>query len=278
MNKQLIFIPGLIVFGILAGIFIMKSQQGDVVTTPTADKTPDVQNTQPQPDTVLQSLEAQRLNQIEAKLTDLQTRMELLENIDLQISRADLPHKQSIEFSSVADTAITSRTRVLDIDNLVKAGIDAATAADIVRRKNELELGKLELRDKASRENYLSTRKYMDELNALVETDINLREEIGDDAYDQYLYASGQANRVRIASVMIGSAAEQAGMENGDLIISYGEQRLFSWGQLQKATTEGERNEYVNVTVVRNGTESILWLPRGPLGVRLTSTRVNPDI
>jgi S1-C subfamily serine protease len=75
---------------------------------------------------------------------------------------------------------------------------------------------------------------------------------------------------------MLGSPAEQAGIETGDVILSYGDRQLFNWSELQDATTRGERGEYVNVTVLREGQMLNLWLPRGPLGVRLGSTRVKP--
>ena len=65
-------------------------------------------------------------------------------------------------------------------------------------------------------------------------------------------------------------------MRDGDLILSYGDQQLFDWGELKAATTEGERGEYVNVTIMRNGELMNLWVPRGPLGVRLGSMRVKP--
>ncbi|MGB5602311.1 MAG: PDZ domain-containing protein, partial [Gammaproteobacteria bacterium] len=134
----------------------------------------------------------------------------------------------------------------------------------------------LELRDRAIREGYLGTSRYSRELNALLEQDVSLREEVGDDAYDRYLYATGQSNRVNITSVMPGSPAEQAGIKSGDVVLSYADSQLFNWSELQAATTDGERGEYVNVTVLRNGQRVNLWLPRGPLGVRLSSLRLQP--
>jgi len=76
--------------------------------------------------------------------------------------------------------------------------------------------------DRASREGYIGTERYVNELNELREQDISLRDEIGDEYYDNYLYTSGQSNRIRVASVMIGSPAEQAGMQNGDMILVKG--------------------------------------------------------
>ena len=222
-----------------------------------------------------------RLQQLERQIAALQQRIEQLERAQQQapLLETALEEKTTAggHFSSAIDTPVSANARVLDPAHLVKAGIDPATADDIVRRKNEIELQKLELRDRASREGYLGSSRYMQELQALIDEDFSLRAELGDDAYDRYLYASGQANRVRVAAVIPGSAAEQAGVRSGDLIIRYGETRLFDWRELQQATTQGSREEYINLSVMRDGQETLLWVPRGPLGVRLSMMRVNPD-
>ena len=59
-------------------------------------------------------------------------------------------------------------------------------------------------------------------------------------------------------------------------LLSYDNERMFNWNELQAATAKGERGEYVNVTVLRNGQLVNLWMPRGPLGVRLGAARVKP--
>ncbi len=222
-----------------------------------------------------------RLQQLETQITALQQRVEQLENAQQQPSSLETPADEEIiagdRFSRVIDTPVSANARVLDPSHLVKAGVDPVIAEDIVRRKNEIELQKLELRDRAAREGYLGSSRYMQELQALVDADFSLRAELGEDAYDRYLYASGQANRVRVAAVIPGSAAEQAGVRSGDLIIRYGETRLFGWRELQQATTGGNRDEYISLSVMRDGQETLLWVPRGPLGVRLSMMRVNPE-
>jgi len=103
-----------------------------------------------------------------------------------------------------------------------------------------------------------------------------LRSEIGDNAYDRYIYTLGQANRVEVTSVIPGSPAEQAGILSGDIILDYADKRIFNWSELRDATAEGELGDYIQVNVLRKNSRISLLLPRGPLGVRMGSKRLNP--
>lgn len=166
--------------------------------------------------------------------------------------------------------------QLYNIDNLIKGGIDPLLAEDIVRRKNSIELKRLELQDRATRENYLNTQQYFDELAEINRQDINLRDELGDDRYDAYLFTSKQNNRIRITSVMLESAAEQAGILSGDIVLSYDNKRMFTWQELKEATAEGQLGEYVSITIYRDGQIYSFSVPRGPLGVQLGAARLEP--
>jgi hypothetical protein len=166
--------------------------------------------------------------------------------------------------------------RIYNIDNLVKAGIDAGVAEDIVRRKNSIELKKLELHDRAKRDGYLGTQRYNDELESIDLQDVDLREELGDDRYDEYLFKSKQNNRIKIVSVMLGSAAELAGIQQNDVVLSYDNVRMFSWQELKNATSEGQLGEYVAIDIYRDGAIYSFSVPRGPLGMQLGATRLEP--
>lgn len=185
-----------------------------------------------------------------------------------------------VKTSSRLSTAIPSRQlrykRTFTIDRLIKGGIDSATAEDIVRRKNAVELKRLELSDRATREDYMNTQRYFDELDEIDQTDIDLREELGDEQYDDYLYNSKQTNRIRIISVMLGSAAEQAGLEKNDIILSYNNKRMFTWSELKQATSEGELGEYTSVNISRRGEVFSYSIPRGTLGIQMGATRLSP--
>ena len=152
--------------------------------------------------------------------------------------------------------------------NLLEAGFEPAAVEEIQSIRNELQLQRLDLRDRATREGWISTDRYREERREL-RNGSRLRETLGDDDFDKFLLAEGRDNRVRIESVIANSAAALAGLEVGDIVISYADERIFSFRELQRSTTEGERDQPVNIKVSRNGELIDLVIPRGPMGVTL---------
>lgn len=289
MNNPYFFIPGLLILGILAGAAIVQTMDRqdpvsfaaiDTIATNGAEFGDDLDVTHPMANAfmVSEASDKERIALLEQQIELLSSRLEQLEQDAIAAEREQTRQRGSLATTPTtpADSPVSGSSRALTTDNLVSAGVEEAIAADIVRRKNEIDLQTLELRDRAIREDYLGTSRYSSELNTLLEQDVSLRNEIGNDAYDRYLYTTGQNNRVNIASVMQGSTADRAGLKSGDVILNYADTQLFRWNELQEATTRGVRDEYVNVTVMRDGQIINLWLPRGPLGVRLSSTRLQP--
>ncbi len=159
---------------------------------------------------------------------------------------------------------------------LVAAGLDEQSARDLQSRLDRYQLARLELFDQAAREGWEDSGQLRDSLEELELNRPDLREELGDSLYDQYLYEAGDSNRIAIDSVIAGSAASEAGLQRGDLIISYGDARTFSVGDLQEATRSGSRGESVQVVFEREGQTLTTDMLRGPLGVTLRSTRQQP--
>jgi hypothetical protein len=181
-------------------------------------------------------------------------------------------------FPAKNNTRLTSALshRLYSLDSLLRGGIEPSIAEDIVRRKNSVELKRLELQDRATRENYLNTPRYFDELEVINSNDPGLRDELGDERYDEFLFNSKQNNRILISSVMLGSAAEQAGIQKKDVVLSYDNKKMFTWQELKDATSEGQLGEYVSISIYRNGDIFSFSVPRGPLGVQLGATRLQP--
>lgn len=163
------------------------------------------------------------------------------------------------------------------IDSLVSAGIDLQSAEALQARQDQYQLARLELFDQAQREGWIDSEQFSDRLTQLNEQRPDLREELGDDAYDRYLFEAGRSNRVIVASIISGSAAEIAGLEPGDMIIAYAGERIFSTGDLQSATRAGVRGESVDISVNRQGQPLFFNIQRGPMGVTLNQDQQNPS-
>lgn len=162
------------------------------------------------------------------------------------------------------------------LSNMLAAGIDEQTARDLQNRRDQHQLARLELFDQAAREGWDDSEVLSEKLAELDAKRINLRDEIGDDAYDRLLFESGDPNRVSIASVISGSAAEIAGLEVGDLITNYDNERIFGVRELQQATRSGTKGEYVQILFDRGGRLLSADIPRGPMGVTLSTSTVMP--
>jgi PDZ domain len=160
-------------------------------------------------------------------------------------------------------------------DQLVARGLPAPEASRLRERYEQQELAELELRNRAMREGWLGRPRYDMELRALRE---RLRAEVGDEDYDRMLWAAGRSNRVAVAGVLSGSPAEAAGLEVGDVVISYGGHSIFDGGELIHATVRAEPGGHSRLVVLRNGEETSFDVPNGALGMRLKPERQAPDM
>jgi membrane-associated protease RseP (regulator of RpoE activity) len=159
---------------------------------------------------------------------------------------------------------------------LIAGGMEPYKAADLKRRADTLALAEMYLRDQASREGWIDTPRFQEELASLQQQQVSFRDELGDEGYDKYLYALGQTNRVRVDDVMTDSPAAQAGLAPGDQILRYGDTRIFAPEDLVEQTRQGEPGEMVPLLVIRQGNVISVEVPRGPLGLRVNATQSNP--
>jgi len=179
------------------------------------------------------------------------------------------PHAAA-DSSSAADGTTTMERA------LVAAGIDAATATEIRRRRDELSLSEIYLRDQAAREGWQDTPRFTEEMAEIDRQRTSVRDEIGDDAYDRYLAALDQPNRVAVNEVMLDSPAADAGLQAGDVVLRYGESRIFAPGELVNATRSGIAGETVQMEIIRQGQRFQIEVPRGPLGVTIAASKGAP--
>ena len=222
-----------------------------------------------------------RVARLEAELNRLTQRVTELEAAQVSSAAAisyDLPPDSPTEIVTPMPSQFDTSDRIVaaGVDGLIAAGLDPYRAEEIMRLENELQLKRLELRDQAQRDGTMGTTEFRRAMREL-STENGLRDQVDEDVYDRYLYHTGQPNRVQVQTVIRGSAADQVGVENGDILLSYNDTRLYSFRELNRLTSGGERGEPVTMLVQRNGTAMTLTLPRGPVGVKLTSLRLDPE-
>jgi len=282
-NKTLLIAIICLVSGFISAYFVFSPnsfKNGDNLSAINLKTKPQITDSLNSPFAVIDdaSMDGSRLIILEKEIDVIKKQLQQIELTLQNLAASETAMPVLSRPAVVNDSPFTSalNQRLYDIDNLIKGGIDPALAEDIVRRKNGIELKRLELQDRAMREDFLNTQQYYDELAEINKQDIDLRDELGDDQYDQYLYNSKQNNRIKITSVMLESAAEKAGIQSGDIVLSYDNRRMFLWQELKDATVEGQLGEYVSISIYRNGEIYSFSVPRGPLGIQLGATRLEP--
>ncbi len=227
-------------------------------------------------DSLLRSLQ-KRLGQEERQLHRMQKKVAELER---KLKKLQLITKSIGDEGPVVGKEKGIRAEVeeeLDGETqLVAAGLEPQQAKSIMQFLADIEMERLYLHDQATREGWVETPRYRQENMILNEREEDLRLELGDADYDLYLYGTGQPNRVIIQSVIEDSPAQKAGIQFKDIAYSYAGNRLYTIRDLVTATTEGIANESVLLEVIRDGHIYEFYLPRGPLGVRVTSESHKP--
>lgn len=158
----------------------------------------------------------------------------------------------------------------------VSAGFTSEQAAYYRQRHDEISMAQLYLRDQAEREGWLRSRRFVDEQRALREQLEELRQGMDEETYARYLYALGRPNQVGVRRVLASSAADSAGIRDGDVLLRYDGQRVYQASDLRRATRSGEMGEMVAVDILRDGQRIQTYVPRGPLGVNMSSERILP--
>lgn len=171
----------------------------------------------------------------------------------------------------------SNRPRGLDVDALVEAGFPEGDVRGFKDRMDQVELDRLYLRDIASREGWLDTPRFREQNEALSLDYKDTREEYGEEFYDWMLYTTGHSNRIQVGDVMGGSAADSIGLQPGDLIVSYGDEKIYMPSDLRSRTSEGEAGVPTAIEVVRDGRSMRMEIPRGPLGIRVEGASVEPE-
>jgi len=290
----MIFIAGV---GVIIGLLLQRSPQDSnemiSVESPSSNPTPPAA-TPTQPVTTMQldelkdeiyeltalrelvQKEAQARKQLQTQLAEVTARLESLEN-----SRASEPASTPQQSGTTIVRTTNNRQGVnrpgwINSQALLDAGLDEFQANKIREIYEDVEMERLYLRDRAIREGWIGDERYRQERAQLDTRLESLRDELSEKEYDAYLFATGRPNRVIIQSTLSTSPARDAGIKTGDSVIRYNNIRIYTWGDLRSATTQCPTDSMVEVELERNGQRHRVFVPCGPLGVRLDNTSEQP--
>ncbi len=208
---------------------------------------------------------AEQLEEVRAEMAELQQNL----RARVEAAFADNP-RNAVSRPPVAQVNQSMEER------LAASGFTLQQFEDLRRREEGAQMQQIELNDLAIREGWINSPRYFEEINRLTSGADNIRRELGDDAYDRYLYASGRSNRIAVGTVIATSPAERAGFQTGDVIKSYGGERVFSSAQLVNLRSAGNLGKYVIVEIIRDGELMQITMPRGPMGIQTRPDRVDP--
>ena len=182
----------------------------------------------------------------------------------------------AMEENEISESIAPAQTFGTSVEALIATGIPTEQAAFIQAHLDEYDLKKLYMQDRARREGWLNTARYRKEQREARNAYQELRPEIGDDAYDRMLYALGRTNRVVVRDIMQNSTAEQYDLQANDRIIEYDGQRVFTSQELTTLVTQGTTGAPVLLRVQRDEQQLDFYLPQGPIGIRLVTSREQP--
>lgn len=177
------------------------------------------------------------------------------------------------EAEALVASAKDSEASQFDDEALLALGVHPRDVERLRDRWVSHELDKDALSNQALREGWFQQPRHRGELIGL---ELTLRRELQDSDYDEYLYALGKPNRLEAGEVLAGSAASDAGLRRGDVIVRYDDARIFAPGELLMASSSGDSGGSVPLEILRDGRRRTLYVKRGPLGALMEHSRAEP--
>jgi len=226
--------------------------------------------------------EIETRKKLESKIAVLEKRLNTVSQIqpttgiNSEVASTDVPQNPHQPDSTGSVFGSPGNNDWFNEQAMLNAGVDPTKVNYIKQSFEQAEMDKLYLRAQATREGWINSKRYTDAAREIADRTSALRSELNDNEYDAYLYAAGQSNRVIVSSILSASPASNAGIQPGDTILKYDNKRVYNWSDLTSATSEGSPNDTVTVTIVRDGQTQQVYIPRGPLGIRLTTDSVAP--
>lgn len=299
MKHQALLFTGLIGAGVVLGATLLNTNQPDIPTPNSSSRQNQSSNSGITSSDSTQKTPSSHINleTVNETLSELQNKLQqeidhrkILESkIALLEKKLKSSSDNSEDSEQNAETATANPHRSgfsgpgtgqssdwFNAQAMLDAGVDPAKVNFIKESFEQAEMDKLYLRDQAKREGWLNDKRYTDAAKEIADRTKALRNELTEEEFDAYLFAAGRSNRVVVSSVLSTSPASNAGIQAGDTILRYDNKRVYNWSDLTTATSEGSPNDTVIVTIERNGQTQQVYLPRGPLGIRLATDSVAP--
>ncbi len=287
MPKNL-FLTGLaLVIGITIGVYVTRDRNDETAQAPAraasleertiaADLTPAASFDGAVIDALRQRLddEARARRALEQRVSELVRQVEMLESASADPATGS--ETAAADDDTTTETSDRREAGGFNTQALIDSGMDDMLAGELQLFYEQIEMDRLYLRDQSLREDW-DRDAYRSALDELEDRESELRQRLGEEGYDAYLYASGQPNRVAVTSVIASAPAGQVGIEAGDHILRYDNQRIYNWFELREATAGGNIGDTVAVEVDRDGQTLQFYLARGPLGIRMNTLSVAPD-
>lgn len=221
------------------------------------------------------SSEISKRRALEEKVEELGRQVVSL-NEDILAISASMPAQEEEALVEETRTDNPADGAWFNTQALVEAGMDSQQANELRQFFEQQELDRLFLRDKSVREKW-SREEFSQALSELSDKEDAMKAGLDETAYDAFLYATGQTNRVTVTSVLDSSQAGNAGIQPGDRIIRYDNQRIYDVFELREATTSGSLTDSVPVELERDGEVIEIYIGRGPMGVRLNPESIAPS-
>ena len=215
-----------------------------------------------------------------SRLQTLEGQLRQFEAGDPALAGVDGSAGTSAEESDEADQSAPRRGRLThsrQLARLAEAGVPEGDGQAIIARVEEVQWQRTELRYRAMHEGWVRSERYQEEMAKLPSARDTVTEEFGDQAWDSYLYASGQPNRVAVRHVLNNSPASSAGLQAGDLISTYDGEAVSRVRDIISIAARGEPGETVEMEVLRDGRLISTYVPRGPVGFSGEAVSVNPE-
>jgi hypothetical protein len=218
---------------------------------------------------VLESL----TNTLNEEISERRLLTQQIQQLQADVEQLQAEHRDSDE-RGAAERMASSQARE---KRFAEVGFTWEDIEAIAPLLSEIQVLAGELDDRARREGWINTARYAEEIDALSTFENPLRDELGDDGFDRYLYAIGRHNRVVVGGIIPASEARKAGFQSGDVIVRYGGEPVYSKWHLVRLRSSGEAGEPVVVEINRDGQPMQITIPRGPMGFGGSEENINPN-